>query len=328
VIAPPSHVLVTGGAGFIGSHLVEALLREGHHVTVLDDLSAGTRENLADAFAFAPDRVRLVIGDVRLALAPQLPGDDAFGPVARIVHLAAQVSVPASIAAPLADRATNLDGAFHVLDFARDQGVAKVVLASSAAIYGDGALPADEAALPDPESPYGVHKIGAEHYARFFAKVHGVPSVNLRFFNVYGPRQSPTSGYAGVISIFIAGAVSGAPLVIFGDGAQTRDFIWVGDIVRAIGLSLFAGPTKGEALNVGTGAAITLNQLAETIVRATSSVSTIEHGPPRVGDIVHSYAAVHRVHKRLGFKATMPSERGLALTAAWMQGGASSIWDV
>jgi UDP-glucose 4-epimerase len=322
---PPTHVLVTGGAGFIGSHLVERLLADGHAVTILDDLSTGSRENLSDAFAAASDRVRLVVGDVRAPLGPQLPTDAALGPIHRVVHLAAQVSVPRSVADPMGDRATNLDGAFHVLDLARAVKARKVVLASSAAVYGDVPLPASEEARPLPESPYGAHKLAAEHYARMFATLHGVPTLNLRFFNVFGPRQSPQSGYAGVISIFIEKAVRGETLTIFGDGAQTRDFIWVGDIVDAIAAATFSGPSDGSAVNVGTGHTITLNALATTIVEVTGSESSVSHGPPRPGDIVHSSAAVDRLANELGVCARFDRSEGLRRTAAWMQGGPSSI---
>jgi UDP-glucose 4-epimerase len=319
----PEHILVTGGAGFIGSHLVERLLAEGHQVTVFDDLSTGSRANLGDAFAAAPDRLRLVEGDVRRPLGPQL--DAVVAPVSRVVHLAAQVSVPASIRDPMADRATNLDGAFHVLDYARAVGVAKVVLASSAAVYGDVPLPAREDARCEPQSPYGAHKLGAEHYARQSARLHGVPTANLRFFNVYGPRQSPQSGYAGVISIFIARAVAGQPLVIFGDGAQTRDFVWVGDVTRAIAAALFGGPSDGAALNVGTGTAISLLDLAAAILAATQTRVPVVHAEARPGDILHSRADTSALAAALGLRLAAPLVPGLALTARWMQGGPSSI---
>ncbi len=323
--SPPTHVLVTGGAGFIGSHLVERLVADGHAVTIFDDLSTGSRENLADAVAAAPDRVRLVVGDVRAPLAPQLPADEALGPIRRVVHLAAQVSVPRSVADPMGDRATNLDGAWHVLDLARALGAEKVVLASSAAVYGDVPLPASEDARPLPESPYGTHKLAAEHYARMASALFGVPTLNLRFFNVYGPRQSPQSGYAGVISIFIERAVRGDALTIFGDGEQTRDFIWVGDLVDTIATAIFSGPTDGSALNVGTGRTLSLNALAATIIAVTGSRSAVTHGPPRPGDIVHSCASVELLTAELGIRPSHDRADGLRRTAAWMLGGPASI---
>ncbi len=321
-----SHILVTGGAGFIGSHLVERLLQDGHRVTVLDDLSTGSRDNLADAFAAASDRLTLIEGDVRRALGPQLSAlTAAKGPLTAVVHLAAQVSVPASIRDPMADRAINLDGAFHVLDYACAVGARKVVLASSAAVYGDVPLPAREEARCEPQSPYGAHKLGAEYYARQSAQLHGVPTANLRFFNVYGPRQSPQSGYAGVISIFIARAVAGQPLVIFGDGAQTRDFVWVGDVVQAIRASLARGPRDGAALNVGTGHAISLTALAAAVREATGREVPVTCTDARPGDIVHSRADIGRLKAELGLTLASPLVRGLAATARWMQGGPSSI---
>jgi UDP-glucose 4-epimerase len=320
------HVLVTGGAGFIGSHLVERLLADGHRVTVLDDLSTGSRANLSDAFAAANGHLSLVEGDVRVPLAGQLSAACASGgPVTRVVHLAAQVSVPASIRDPMADRATNLDGAHHVLSYAHHADVGKVVLASSAAVYGDAPLPAQEDARCEPQSPYGTHKLAAEHYARQHASLHGVPTTNLRFFNVYGPRQSPQSGYAGVISIFIGRAVEGRPLVIFGDGAQTRDFVWVGDVVRAIRGALFGGPADGAPVNVGTGTAISLNALAHAVLEATGSESLVHHAEARPGDILHSRADTTRLAETLGLSLGSPLVTGLAATARWLQGGPSSI---
>lgn len=320
----PQHILVTGGAGFIGSHLVERLLADGHRVTVFDDLSTGSRENLGDAFAMAAGRLALVEGDVRRPLGGQLP-EGAFGPVRRVVHLAAQVSVPASVRDPMGDRAVNLDGGFHVLDFARAVGAEKVVLASSAAAYGDVALPASEDARPEPQSPYGAHKLGVEHYARQASALYGMKTANLRFFNVFGPRQSPQSGYAGVISIFIGRAVAGEPLVIFGDGAQTRDFVWVGDVVKTIVAALHGGPGAGEALNVGTGRAVSLRALAEAIGTAMGVATPVVHAPPRPGDILHSRADTRRLEATLGLRLEAPLVEGLARTARWLQGGPSGI---
>jgi UDP-glucose 4-epimerase len=320
------HVLVTGGAGFIGSHLVEHLIESGHRVTVFDDLSTGSRDHLSAAFDAAPERLRLAVGDVRLPLAPQLEAVVSIhGAPTRIVHLAAQVSVPQSMAEPMHDRAINLDGGWNVLDFARTYAVAKVVLASSAAVYGDVALPAAEGAVPQPESPYGIHKLGAEHYARMVAASYGIPTINLRFFNVFGPRQSPRSGYAGVMSIFIDRALHGEPLVIFGDGEQTRDFVWVGDIVRAIVAALFGGPGDGRAINVGTGQALSLNTLAAIVRTATGTDVPIVHGPPRPGDIVHSRADVGRLANDLRLVAHTDRAAGVAATARWMQGGRASL---
>jgi UDP-glucose 4-epimerase len=320
----PQHILVTGGAGFIGSHLVERLLADGHAVTVFDDLSTGSRENLRDAFAMAPDRLALVEGDVRRPLGGQVP-DGSLGPVRRVVHLAAQVSVPASVRDPMGDRAVNLDGGFHVLDFARAVGAEKVVLASSAAAYGDVALPACEDARPEPQSPYGAHKLGVEHYARQTAALYGVKTVNLRFFNIFGPRQSPQSGYAGVISIFIGRAVAGEPLTLFGDGAQTRDFVWVGDVVRTIVAALRGGPGAGEAVNVGTGRAVSLLALTEAVLAATGTRVPVVHAAARPGDILHSRADTRRLAATLGLRLEAPLVDGLARTARWMQGGPSGI---
>lgn len=306
------HILVTGGAGFIGSHLVEALLGAGDRVTVLDNLSTGTLENLA-AVAQHPD-FRFVRGDVVEPLAPQL---GALAPT-HIVHLAAQVSVVVSVADPQRDLEQNLSATLRVIELAREARVQRVVFASSAAIYGDGPLPSTETLAPQPASPYGIHKLASEHHLRAAAMIHRVPTTSLRFFNVYGPRQVPTSSYAGVISIFLARAVAGEPLNLFGGGIATRDFVYVRDLVRAIGLALSAGPGEGEALNVGTGRATSVRELAQTAVAVTRSASALVAAPARAGEALHSCADVERIASVLGWRATTTLSEGLAETARWI----------
>src|SRR5215470_6575729 len=244
--------VVTGGAGFIGSHTVDRLLGDGHRVVVLDDFRTGKRANLAHHAG--SDRLHVIACDVSHGIFPALaPITAEHGPVERIVHLAAQVSVVSSVQNPLVDMAVNYGGTLHVLEYARATGVRKVVFASSAAVYGDTeTMPVGEDTPTRPVSPYGIDKLASELALDYYASVHGVPTTALRFFNVYGPRQDPSSPYSGVISIFTDRARAGRALTIFGDGSQTRDFVFVGDIVRAIIAALGEGNSRLVA-NVGTG---------------------------------------------------------------------------
>ncbi len=298
-------VAVTGGAGFIGSHVVEHLLETGHRVVVLDNFSTGKRANLP-----VHDHLEVVVCDVAHGIFAALA---RFGAVERIVHLAAQVSVVASIANPLADMTVNYGGTLHVLEYARVTRVQQVVLASSAAVYGDVTdMPVSEDAPCRPVSPYGIHKLASEHALDYYATVHGVPAAALRFFNVYGPRQDPTSPYSGVISIFTDRARAGKPLVIFGDGSQTRDFVYVGDVVRAIAAALHG--ERSVVANVGTGTEISVLELARTIIELCGGRSTLEHAPARAGEIVRSLARVDRLRELLGVTAGTSLVAGLRTT--------------
>jgi len=309
---PSHHVLVTGGAGFIGSHAVDALLAAGHRVTVLDDLSTGQRANLVphrenDKFAF-------VLGDVAEPLV--VPGD-----VTHVLHLAAQVSVVRSMADAATDARVNLVGTLRVLDFAKAVGARRVVFASSAATYGDAPLPADEAQHVFPLSPYGLHKLAGEHHLRIAATTSGatLDTASCRFFNVYGPRQVPGSEYAGVIAIFLARALANKPLTIYGDGLQTRDFVYVGDVVRALlGLLFHDERLDGAVFNVGTGHETTVLELARTSIRETRSTSSIVHEPARAGDVLRSVASVARIRAALGWEASTTLGSGLSRTADWV----------
>lgn len=311
--------LVTGGAGFIGSHTVDRLVADGHRVIVLDDLRTGKRSNLAQhgALTFASGSpVELVIADVSHGLfAPLAALTAAHGPIERIVHLAAQVSVVHSLANPLLDLQVNYGGTVQVLEYARVTGVKKVVFASSAAVYGDTeTVPVSESQPTRPLSPYGVHKLASEHMLGAYAAVHGVAAQPLRFFNVYGPRQDPSSPYSGVISIFADRARTGRTIVIFGDGQQSRDFVFVGDVARCVTTALFAAGGDGTAMNVGTGRETTVRQLAETIVALSPGKSAIEHAPPRAGEIIRSLADVSRARAALDFSANVTLTDGLAAT--------------
>lgn len=306
-------VVVTGGAGFIGSHTVDRLLETDHRVVVLDNFSTGKRENLA-RWANHP-ALHVVVCDVSNGIFAALePITRAHGSVERIAHLAAQVSVVQSIASPQFDMQVNYGGTLHVLEYARACGVKKVALASSAAVYGDVAtLPVSEDEAKQPVSPYGIHKYTSELALDYYASVHGVPTTALRFFNVYGPRQDPSSPYSGVISIFTDRARAGRPLTIFGDGMQTRDFVYVGDVVRAIVAALGDGNSRLVA-NVGMGGEITVLELARTIVDLCGGTSPIEHQPARAGEILKSRARVDRLREALGVVAETKLVDGLRLT--------------
>ena len=305
--------VVTGGAGFIGSHTVDRLLGAGHRVIVLDDFRTGKRANLAQHAG--SDQLDIVACDVSHGIFAALaPLTARYGPVERIVHLAAQVSVVHSVANPLVDMQVNYGGTLHVLEYARATGVKKVVFASSAAVYGDvAALPVGEDTPTRPVSPYGIDKLASEHALDYYAAVHGVPATSLRFFNVYGPRQDPSSPYSGVISIFADRARAGRPLTLYGDGSQTRDFVYVGDVVRAIIAGLGDGGDRVVA-NVGTGREITVLELARTIVELCGGKSTIDHAPPRAGEILKSRARVDRLREALGVVAETSLVDGLRET--------------
>jgi UDP-glucose 4-epimerase len=310
-------IAVTGGAGFIGSHTVARLLESGSRVVVLDDFSSGKRANLAQ---WASDP-RLMILEVDIAdgiFAPLASITRQHGPVSRIVHLAAQISVVRSVQNPLQDVRINYGGTVQVLEYARSHAVEKVVLASSAAVYGDVTeLPVRETATLHPLSPYGIDKLGGEHWLHYYSAVHGVPGTALRFFNVYGPRQDPRSPYSGVISIFADRAMAGRPLTIFGTGEQTRDFVYVGDVARAIVRACLSSDGDRAVINVGTGREVTVNELARTIVRLCGDRSEITHAPQRAGEIARSVAEVERLRTILGLTAETTLEDGLRETLAW-----------
>jgi UDP-glucose 4-epimerase len=308
-------VVVTGGAGFIGSHTVDRFMETGHRVVVLDNFSTGKRANLA-RWADHP-ALHVVTCDVAHGIFAALaPITAEHGPVERIVHLAAQVSVVASIANPLTDMAVNYGGTLHVLEYARAKGVKKVAFASSAAVYGDVTeLPVREDIHCQPISPYGMHKYASELALDYYASVHGIATTALRFFNVYGPRQDPTSPYSGVISIFTDRARAGKTLTIFGDGSQTRDFVYVGDVVRAIVAAAGDGNSRLIA-NVGTGGETSVLELARAVNELCGNRSTIEHAPPRAGEILKSRARVDRLRDQLGVVAQTKLHDGLRATLA------------
>lgn len=297
-------VLVTGGAGFIGSHLVERLAEEGHEVVVLDNLSTGRRANLGAV----ADRARLVVADVRDAAAVS----SCAAGCGLAFHLAAAVSVPWSVEHPADSHEINLRGTLNVLLAARDAGVRRVVFASSAAVYGPGApLPAPEEAPFAPVSPYGVEKAAGELYLAMFHRLYGLETTALRFFNVYGPRQDPASPYSGVVSTFADRVRQGSALTIQGDGEQTRDFVYVGDVVRAMTIAATAPQAAGRVYNVGTGRAVRLLDMLAVLERLAGRPIARGFGPPRPGDVRASLADPGRARRELGFAAEVGLEAGL-----------------
>ena len=317
-----TEVLVTGGAGFIGSHVTAELLRRGHTVRVLDNFSTGRRENLA---AVGGD-VELVEGDIRSYERTHA----ATQGVDRVIHLAALPSVPRSIQDPLTTNEVNVTGTLNVVLAARDAGTRRVVMASSSSVYGRAQeLPKTEALVPQPISPYGVSKLAAEQYCMGLNAVYGIEVVALRYFNVFGPRQDPNSQYSGVIPKFLTNALDGVPWVVFGDGTQSRDFTYVDNVVAAT-LSASECLLDGPLIcNVGCGASHTVVALAEAVGRVAERAVQIEYVPARAGDVLHSFADITVAREALGYDPRVDLEQGLERTMAWMraQRGAGSSVD-
>ncbi len=296
--------LVTGGAGFIGSHIAERLVREGHQVVVYDNFSSGRRENLATL----EGKVEIVEGDVRDA--PQL--DYRMAGCDVVFHEAAVVSVPYSVEHPQETHDVNIQGTLNVLIAAKKQKVKRVVFACSAAVYGeDPELPKKESMRPLPISPYGVEKITGEMYLQTWAKLYGVETVSLRYFNVFGPRQDPRSPYSGVISVFVARALEGKTATVFGDGSQSRDFVYVGNVVDANLRAATVPGVSGRAYNVGCGTRTTLLELLAAIGKIVGRDLTPTHAPVRVGDIKDSLADISLARKELGYAPEVGVEEGL-----------------
>jgi nucleoside-diphosphate-sugar epimerase len=310
--------LVTGGGGFIGSHIVERLLSEGHDVRVVDNFSTGRRENLE----FSPDSSRWGRLEV-------LPGDitdmdlvrRAVKDVQCVFHQAAIPSVPRSVADPGASNAANVTGTLNLLIGARDAGVKRLVYASSSSVYGESpTLPKVETMPPEPLSPYAVSKLAGELYARAFHRLYGFPTVGLRYFNVFGPRQDPGSEYAAVVPKFITAIARGQSPTIFGDGEQTRDFTFVSNAVEAnIRASLCGEEAFGGSYNVACGRRISLLDLVAMINKYFGSNVQPTHAAPRPGDVKHSLADIGAATLKLGYRPGVDLDEGLALTAAWFR---------
>ena len=297
-------VLITGGAGFIGSHLADRFVTDGHSVTIFDNLATGKRANLTGPAA----RARFLLGDVRdqNAVCEAIAGMDA------VVHLAAVASVQTSMRDPLGTHATNLGGTLNCLLAASEHGVQRFLYASSAAVYGDDApVPVSEAAAPAPLSPYAIDKLASEQYLSYFARERGVNATAFRFFNIYGPRQDASSPYSGVISLFAERLEGGLPFVIYGDGRQTRDFVYVEDLIDLMAQALVREDLKGVVMNVGTGVEQQLSNLVAAFEELAGHGIPRQFLPGRSGDIERSCADVTRLKAALGFAPTTPLLAGL-----------------
>jgi UDP-glucose 4-epimerase len=307
-------VLVTGGAGFIGSNLARALLEQGHDVRVLDNFSTGNRGNLAGL-----DRdVELVEGDLRSYERVHA----AVRGVEVVFHQGALPSVPRSVQDPLTTTAVNVEGTLNVLLAARDEAVRRIVNASSSSVYGNGGeLPRVESQLPDPISPYAVAKLAAERFCTSFSRVYGMEIVSLRYFNVFGPRQDPLSQYAAVVPRFIRAIAAGEPVTIYGDGEQSRDFTYVDNVVEANLLAADAGAGRGEIVNVATGGSTTVDQLADAIGLMLGEPVEKRYEPAREADVHASWADVGLAERLLGFRARVDLDEGLSRTADHLIGG-------
>jgi len=305
-----SRILVTGGAGFIGSNLCEALLEMGHEVRVLDNFSTGKRENLGDFI----QSIEVMEGDIR----DYETLEKAVTGVERVIHLAAMSSVPWSVDDPEAAHHMNATGTLHVLKASRDHGVQRVVLASTSAIYGENPVqPKREEMIPEPMSPYAATKLAGEHYCRIFSSLYGLETVALRYFNVYGKRQDPASHYSAVIPKFITRMLSSSEAVIYGDGEQTRDFVFVEDCNRANIKASFTDGISGEFFNIGSGMNISVNELFNTIRDITGAKLEPVYEDARKGDVRESLSDISKARRHLGFEPAYTMEAGLRKTIEW-----------
>jgi UDP-glucose 4-epimerase len=301
--------LVTGGAGFIGSHLAAVLLERGHEVRVVDDLTTGMVENL-------PDGVEFVEGDL---VDPATAGAAVRG-CEVVLHQAAIPSVPRSISEPRPSHAANIDGTFNILLAARDAGVRRLVYAASSSAYGDTlVLPKVEDMPTNPRSPYALQKLVGETYCQLFTRLYGLETVAIRYFNVFGPRQHPTSPYSGVLSLFIKAALSGTSPTVHGDGEQTRDFTFIDNVVDGVLRAVDAPGAAGEVLNVACGGRISLNQAWAGLESIVGPLAVPTYGPPRPGDVRDSQADISKAARLLGYRPTVSFEEGLRLTVDWVR---------
>jgi UDP-glucose 4-epimerase len=309
--------LVSGGAGFIGSHIVHALVARGDRVRVLDDLSSGRMENLRGldvSERFGRGQVEFLRGSITDAAACE----QACAGVAGIFHEAAQVSVPRSVEAPIESYQINVMGTLHLLEAARLAGVKRFVFAASSAAYGNTAtLPKIESMTPEPLSPYASGKLAGEALLKVYGEMYGMRTVALRYFNVFGPRQLDDSPYTGVIAIFARALLEGRTPTIFGDGEQTRDLTYVDNVVQANLAAMQSELPAGVVINVGGGERITINQLYRTMAEILGVDQPARHAPARTGDVLHSLASIERAREMLGYRPTVSWRAGLAETIAW-----------
>jgi len=302
--------VVTGGGGFIGSHIVENLVRQRHTVKVIDNFSTGKRENVA------PFKNDAEIIDVDIAETKNLP--QFLKGAEYVIHQAAIPSVPKSILDPLKSHHANVNGTLNLLLASRDAGVKRVVYASSSSLYGDSpTLPKHEGMMPNPLSPYGAQKLFAEMYCQVFTKAYGLETVSLRYFNVFGPRQDSTSQYSGVLALFIPAVLQGQRPTIYGDGLQSRDFTYVQNVVEANLLACEVPGVAGQVFNVACGERITVNGMLQQINKVVGVDISPVYAAPRSGDIKHSQADITRAREHLGYEPKVSFEEGLRATVEW-----------
>jgi nucleoside-diphosphate-sugar epimerase len=311
-------VLITGGCGFIGSHLVEALLRSGAAVRVLDNLATGRRDNINQTRIQdgEPGQVTFLEGDItdRKAVQEALQGVDY------VLHQAALPSVQRSVEDPLSTNLVNVEGTLNVLLAAREAGVKRVVYASSSSVYGDSpTLPKIEDMPPNPRSPYAVSKLSAEAYCRAFTQVYGLETVSLRYFNVFGPRQDPASPYAAVVPRFIDALLHQQRPVIYGDGKQSRDFTYIENVVQANLLAMTTSGVGGEAFNIACGASVRLLTVLQLLAEFSGQPLNPEYQAPRAGDVRHSLADISKAERMLGYRPVIPFREGLRQTLAYFR---------
>jgi UDP-N-acetylglucosamine/UDP-N-acetyl-alpha-D-glucosaminouronate 4-epimerase len=310
-----SRYLVTGGAGFIGSHLVEALVARGHLVRVVDNLTTGRRVNLHHI-----PGVEFLFGDLSDLQVARLATDD----VDIVLHQAAMASVPRSISDPIASHHANVTATLNVLVASREAGVARVVFAGSSAAYGDTTrLPTDEQTAVSPLSPYALQKLVGEGYCRLFAELYGLETVTTRYFNVFGPRQDPSSPYSGVISLFAAAMLQGRAPIVYGDGEQTRDFTYVANVVDAVLRAAEADMPRGEIINVAAGARVSLNELIASINASLGTDLQPVYKNARAGDVRHSQADISKARALLGYEPTVTFSNGISRTIQWCRARAT-----
>lgn len=304
-------VLVTGGAGFIGSNIVDGLLStERYRVRVLDNFATGRRDNLAHCIS----EIEMIEGDIRDVETVE----EAVNGVQMVLHQAALPSVPRSIKAPITTNEVNIGGTLKLMSAANRAGVRRIVLASSSSVYGDGVkLPKDETMKPSPLSPYAVSKLACEHYTKVFSEIYDMETLAIRYFNVFGPRQDPSSQYSGVIAKFMTAALNGEPFIVNGDGSQARDFTFVANVVRANLLALESSLLDGNAINVACGDRISLLDLIGHLVTLTGHDGSIVFQDSRPGDVRISQADIRQAREMLGYSPEVSFHEGLKLTLDW-----------
>ncbi|MCH8054000.1 MAG: SDR family oxidoreductase [Planctomycetes bacterium] len=305
-----AHYLVTGGAGFIGSHIVRRLIADGHRVRVLDNLSTGNMDKLADVI----DRVEFIEGDLR----QEADCRAACAGVEMVFHEAALPSVPRSVEDPQTFHANNIDGTFQLFLAAKEAGCRRIIYAASSSAYGDQPTqPKRETMLPAPLSPYALNKLVGEYYARVFYESYGLETISLRYFNVFGPHQDPESQYAAAIPAFVSAILKGEQPLIYGDGEQTRDFTHIDNVVEANMLAAVAKTTRGQVINVACGQSVTINQVITTINKLLGTDLKPRYAPPRAGDVMHSLADITLAREVIGYEPHLMFEDGLARAIEW-----------